>query len=44
MMTLFYVRIFASIFGTVVKVKQICTYDSLERKKYIGVWWWRFEQ
>jgi hypothetical protein len=31
---------FTSIFGTVVEIKQISTNDSLQRKKYIGVWRW----
>jgi hypothetical protein len=29
---------FASIFGTVVVMKQISTNDKFERKKYMGVW------
>jgi hypothetical protein len=28
------------ILGTVVEMKQISTKDSLERKKYMGVWRW----
>ena len=34
---------FHSIFGMVVEVKQMSTKDRLERKKYMGVWWWESE-
>ena len=34
---------FSSIFGMVVEVKQMSAKDSLERKKYMGVWRWESE-
>lgn len=34
---------FTSIFGLVVKVKQMSVKDRLERKKYMGMWRWESE-
>ena len=41
--TLLWVWMFHGIFGMVVEVKQMSTKDRLERKKYMGVWWWESE-
>ena len=42
-MTLLWVWMFHSIFGIIVKVKQVSTKDRLERKKYLGVCRWQSE-